>query len=185
MDTLMVEMSAKGRGWRFTTPLPQTGVAVCTRWRRATRVTLYAEPDESTTCCSIITAARWRYWRFSARGSGARWGKGRAALEGWMPARDLTYGVAGARRAHVVRWYTAEGASRRVFTPRRTKTRRCCAKRCRAKLWEVNGIGTDGWMQLSWYDNEPVTGFARLGDDTELGKPMRAEVYHVNRWTMN
>ena len=35
-------------------------------------------------------------------------------------------------------------------------------------------------MQLSWYDNEPATGFARLGDDTELGKPMRAEVYHVN-----
>ena len=45
---------------------------------------------------------------------------------------------------------------------------------------EVNGIGTDGWVQLSWYDNEPVTGFTRLGEDAELGKPMRAEVYHVN-----
>ena len=45
---------------------------------------------------------------------------------------------------------------------------------------EVNGIGTDDWVQLSWYDNEPVTGFTRLGEDAELGKPMRAEVYHVN-----
>ncbi len=57
--------------------------------------------------------------------------------------------------AHVVRWYTAEAGANRRFTLRRTKTRRCCAKRLPSGIVEVNGIGTDDWVQLSWYDNEP------------------------------
>ena len=109
-----------------------------------------------------------------------RIGQGEAALEGWMPARDLTYGVWRERDvAHVVRWYTAEAGEQAVYAAP-DESAKVLRQTLPSGIVEVNGIGTDDWVQLSWYDNEPVTGFTRLGEDAELGKPMRAEVYHVN-----
>lgn len=100
-------------------------------------MTLYAEPDESGdmlfhyysgTVAEVLEVQRaWIRVRI---------GQGEAALEGWMPARDLTYSVWRERDvAHVVRWYTAEAGEQAVYA-RRTKARRCCAKRCRAELWK-------------------------------------------------
>ena len=181
MDTLVVEMSAKGEVMEVYNTLPQTGVAVCTPVEESDTVTLYAEPDESGdmlfhyysgTVAEVLEVQRaWIRVRI---------GQGEAALEGWMPARDLTYSVWRERDvAHVVRWYTAEAGEQAVYAAP-DENAKVLRQTLPSGIVEVNGIGTDGWMQLSWYDNEPVTGFARLGDDAELGKPMRAEVYHVN-----
>ena len=97
-----------------------------------------------------------------------------------MPARDLTYGVWRERDvAHVVRWYTAKAGEQAVYAAP-DESAKVLRQTLPSGIVEVNGIGTDDWVQLSWYDDEPVTGFTRLGEDAELGKPMRAEVYHVD-----
>ena len=125
MDTLMVEMSAKGEVMEVYNTLPQTGVAVCAPVEESDTVTLYAEPDD------------------------------------------------------VVRWYTAEAGEQAVYAAP-DESAKVLRQTLPSGIVEVNGIGTDDWVQLSWYDNEPVTGFTWLGEDAELGKPMRAEVYHVD-----
>lgn len=181
MDTLMVEMSAKGEVMEVYNTLPQTGVAVCTPVEESDTVTLYAEPDESSDMLfhyySGTAAEALEVQRAWIR---VRVGRGEAALEGWMPARDLTYGAWRERDvAHVVRWYTAEAGEQAVYAAP-DESAKVLHQTLPSEIVEANGIGTDGWVQLSWYDNEPATGFARLGDDTELGKPMRAEVYHVD-----
>ena len=181
MDTLVVKMSAKGEVMEVHNTLPQTGVAVCAPVEESDTVTLYAEPDESSdmlfhyysgTVAEVLEVQRaWIRVRI---------GQGEAALEGWMPARDLTYSVWRERDvAHVVRWYTAEAGEQAVYAAP-DESAKVLRQTLPSGIVEVNGIGTDDWVQLSWYDNEPVTGFTRLGEDAELGKPMRAEVYHVN-----
>ena len=105
MDTLMVEMSAKGEVMEVYNTLPQTGVAVCAPVEEdRDTVTLYAEPDESSDMLfhyySGTVAEALEVQRAWIR---VRIGQGEAALEGWMPARDLTYGVWRERDvAHVV-----------------------------------------------------------------------------------
>lgn len=181
MDILIVEMSAKGEVMNVYNTLPQTGVAVCAPVEESDTVTLYAEPDESSDMLfhyySGTVAEALEVQRAWIR---VRMGQGEAALEGWMPARDLTYGAWRERDvAHVVRWYTAEAGEQAVYAAP-DESAKVLRQTLPSEIAEVNGIGTDGWVQLSWYDNEPVTGFARLGEDAELGKPMRAEVYHVD-----
>ena len=181
MDILIVEMSAKGEVMNVYNTLPQTGVAVCAPVEESDTVTLYAEPDESSdmlfhyysgTVAEVLEVQRaWIRVRI---------GQGEAALEGWMPARELVYTAKKERDvAHVVRWYTAEAGEQAVYAAP-DESAKVLRQTLPSGIVEVNGIGTDDWVQLSWYDNEPVTGFTRLGEDAELGKPMRAEVYHVN-----
>ena len=50
---------------------------------------------------------------------------------------------------------------------------------------DIIGIGSDGWAQLNWNVAKDETednrsGFVRLGDDAELGKPSRMEHYFVH-----
>lgn len=181
MDTLMVEMSAKGEVMNVYNTLPQTGVAVCTPVEESDTVTLYAEPDESGDMLfhyySGTVAEALEVQRAWVR---VRIGQGEASLEGWMPARDLTYGAWRERDvAHIVRWYTAEAGEQVVYAAP-DESAKVLRQTLPSGMVKVNGIGADGWVQLSWDDNEPATGFARLGDDAQLGKPTRATVYHVD-----
>ena len=176
-----MEISTKGEFKKVYNWMPQTGAAFCTPVEESDTVTLYAEPDESGdmlfhyysgTVAEVLEVRR--AW------IRVRVGRGEAALEGWMTARDLTYGAWRERDvAHVVRWYTDEAGEQAVYAAP-DENAKVLQQTLPSEIVEANGIGADGWVQLSWYDSEPVTGFAQLGDDTELGKPMRAEVYHVD-----
>ena len=151
MDTLVVEMSAKGEVMEVYNTLPQTGVAVCAPVEESDTVTLYAEPDESSdmlfhyysgTVAEVLEVQRaWIRVRI---------GQGEAALEGWIPARDLTYGVWRERDvAHVVRWYTAEAGEQAVYAAP-DESAKVLRQTLPSGIVEVNGIGADDWVQLSW-----------------------------------
>ena len=78
-------------------------------------------------------------------------------------------------------WRDTRMRANRRFTLRRTKTRRFCAKRCRAP--DINGIGSDDWAQLSWNvakRAEACNGFYAAWGRCGTGQAEQMEYYVVS-----
>lgn len=144
-------------------------------------MTLYAEPNEDSDMLfgyysgAIVEVTEvTRTWGACARGQ-----RGRRA--GRVDAHwDLAYTALKERDGpHVVRY--ADAGELTVYAEPNENAK---VLRETNRSADIIGIGSDGWAQLNWNvakdeteDNQ--SGFVRLGDDAELGKPSRMEHYFV------
>lgn len=110
-----------------------------------------------------------------------RVGSEEAALEGWMHTWDLAYTALKERDVpHMVRYANAGELTVYAAPDENAEVLRKTNQSA-----DIIGIGSDGWAQLNWNVAKDETednrsGFVRLGDDAELGKPSRMEHYFVH-----
>ena len=184
VSMFFAEISPAGEIMSVYNWMPQAGTAVCAPEEESGTVTLYAEPNEdSDALFGYYSGAAVEVTEVTRAWAHVRVGGEEAALEGWMHTYDLAYTALKERDvAHVVRY--AHAGERTVYAAP-SEDAKVLRKTNPNRGFGIIGIGSDGWAQLSWNvakdeteDNR--TGFVRLGDDAELGRPSRAENYFVH-----
>lgn len=179
---LYVELSTSGEVLEAYNMMPRTGIAACAPEDENDTVILYAAPDErSNALFRYYSGVPVEVLEVTREWAHVQVGEGEAILEGYMRVYDIGYGAYTERdvphierdvRAGELTVYAAPDENAKVL--RRTM-----------QSVSIIGVGSDGWAQLSWNidqgkDEDDETGFVRLGDDAEIGKPSRRDYYYVH-----
>lgn len=181
-SALFAEISTTGEIQKVYNWMPQSGTAVCAPEEESDTVTLYAEPNEdSDMLFGYYSGVIVDVTEVTRTWAHVRVGSEEAALEGWMHTWDLAYTALKERDVpHMVRYANAGELTVYAAPDENAEVLRKTNQSA-----DIIGIGSDGWAQLNWNVAKDETednrsGFVRLGDDAELGKPSRMEHYFVH-----
>ena len=179
---LYVELSASGEVLELYNMMPRPGLAACAPEDETDTVILYAAPDEqSDALFHYYSGVPVEVLDVTRKWAHVQVGEGEAILDGYMRVYDIGYGAYTERDVPHIERDVRAGELTVYAAPDENAT----ILRKTMQSVSIIGVGADGWAQLSWNiakdeteDNE--TGFVRLGDDAEIGKPSRREYYYVH-----